>query len=99
MGRKRRPLTAKEHEFYAGFKQIYPPPLTPENVVGCRIRIHGDHPWAGHEGTVVSMDHTLAGWGLRVNLDCGESCFVFRPTEGTITRRAIQQKIGEGVEP
>ncbi len=46
--------------------------------VGKQVRICGDHPHTGKKGEVVSLDHTHAGYGFKVDLEDGESCYVFK---------------------
>lgn len=46
-----------------------------------RVQIVGDHPWAGHTGTVVEAKWLAGAEALHVELDRGdqgvEGCFVF----------------------
>jgi hypothetical protein len=49
-----------------------------ENLIGKRVSITGSHPWAGESGVVESVQTTAFGkTGMVVNLDSGNSCFVF----------------------
>lgn len=54
-----------------------------EELIGQRGTIVGDHPWAGHHGTIVRGELTIVGYGVVVKLDDshdsphGEECFVF----------------------
>lgn len=43
------------------------------------VKIIGtDHPHSGSCGTVVSVDYTSVGYGLKIELLDGESCYVFK---------------------
>ena len=47
---------------------------------GKRVLIIGKHPWAGKTGVITGAEQTCTGkWGLVVELDNGQSCFVFKP--------------------
>lgn len=50
--------------------------------IGKRVKIVGiDHPHRGASGVCVDVEYTHVGWGIRINLEYGESCFVFKGTE------------------
>lgn len=65
----------RERDFFASFKQVYPPARKLE--IGSRVHIVGDHPHAGRTGTAEAVESTLAGVGLLVRFDDGDGCFVF----------------------
>lgn len=54
-----------------------------DELIGQRGTIVGDHPWAGHHGTIVRGELTIVGYGVVVKLDDshdsphGDECFVF----------------------
>ncbi len=49
-----------------------------ESLIGKRVIITGDHPWAGETGVVEAVKTTSFGkTGMIVTLDNGNSCFVF----------------------
>lgn len=50
-------------------------------MIGKRVLIQGKHPWSGEVGTITGADKTPVGYGLRVQLDNGMSCFVFKMGE------------------
>jgi hypothetical protein len=52
-----------------------------QQLIGKRVLLKGKHPWAGETGTIEREDKTPVGYGLRVNLDNGMSCFVFKMNE------------------
>jgi hypothetical protein len=51
--------------------------------VGDPVAIIGDHPHAGEQGTLESVERTICGHGLKIRLDnCvhgTDACFVFEP--------------------
>ena len=53
-----------------------------KRIIGKRVRIIGDHPHSGESGVVAGLENTIAGPGLRVELDnCPHgtaACFVFK---------------------
>lgn len=51
-----------------------------------RVLLKGDHPHAGKCGVVRSTEfaHAIRKWGFIVDLDDGDSCFVFHPKEWSI---------------
>lgn len=54
---------------------------TEKDLKDRRVKIVGAHPHAGKAGTTTTIEKTLAGWGLKVALDEGGSCLVFRSDE------------------
>ena len=55
-----------------------------KTYIGKRVRIVGEHPHTGKTGTVVGIQHTLAGYGYKIDLDDKSSasgCFVFSMLE------------------
>lgn len=65
--------------------QALPPAVarTAKQFIGKRVLIVGDHPHANKTGTVDRIEWiwTLEKWGFVVNLDDGQSCFVFNGRE------------------
>ena len=54
--------------------------ISENDIVGRRCVIRGKHPHAGKAGKTVSIDQlATGGYGLKVELDSGESCYVFGP--------------------
>lgn len=50
--------------------------------IGAKVLITGiKHPWRGESGVVSSMDHTAIGFGMKVDLENGESCYVFKGSD------------------
>jgi ATP-dependent Lon protease len=50
-----------------------------KDMIGKKLLIVGKHPHKDSVGTVVGFDYTNAGPGMRVKLDNGLECFVFKP--------------------
>lgn len=48
------------------------------DIVSKRVLIRGDHPWAGEAGVVQDVEKTSAGTALKINLDSGLACMVFK---------------------
>ena len=50
--------------------------------VGKRVKIIGiNHPHRGESGECADVEYTNAGWGIRIILENGEGCFVFKGTD------------------
>ena len=50
--------------------------------IGKRVKIIGiNHPHRGDSGTCADVEYTHAGWGIRINLENGDGCFVFKRTD------------------
>lgn len=50
--------------------------------IGKRVKIVGtDHPHRGESGECADVEYTPVGWGIRINLENGEGCFVFKGTD------------------
>ena len=50
-----------------------------DNVwTGKNVKIIGEHSHEGEIGIVEGFEHTLAGWGMRIKLENGGGCFVFK---------------------
>ena len=63
--------------------------------MGRKVKIiDRSHPWTGETGTVKSIDKTLAGYGMRIELDNGVNCFVFKTSDISILKKNIAN--GEG---
>ena len=54
--------------------------------IGQRIVLKGKHQHAGEEGIIISEERTLIGYGFRVELDKGGSCFVFSGSQYSVKR-------------
>lgn len=55
------------------FKDVY---------IGKRVKIIGvHHPHCGESGVCADVEYTHVGWGIRINLENGEGCFVFKGTD------------------
>jgi hypothetical protein len=58
--------------------------VSEEELIGARVLLKGDHPWAGHSGTVVRFGNTILGRYPVVRLDdrddvpYGRECFVMK---------------------
>jgi len=53
-----------------------------EKWMNAEVEIIGiKHPWAGCKGVVISFDHTNAGVGMKVKLENGFECYVFKGTD------------------
>ena len=47
--------------------------------IGKRVKIVGiAHPHRGRSGECVSVEYTHVGWGIRINFEDGDGCFVFK---------------------
>ncbi len=57
-------------------RSVLQTPLLSE-FIGKRVLITGDHPWSDSLGELLSIEHTLAAWGIRIALDGGDQCFMF----------------------
>lgn len=50
--------------------------------IGCDVKIIGfDHPHFLSTGKVSSVDYTNVGFGMKVDLQNGESCYVFKGSD------------------
>lgn len=50
--------------------------------IGKRVKIIGiDHPHRGESGVCADVEYTHVGWGIRINLENGEGCLVFKGTD------------------
>lgn len=47
------------------------------SLIGARVLLLPDHPWAGEVGTVLRAEQTMVGVMLVVQLDNGQSAGVF----------------------
>ena len=55
-----------------------------KNYIGKRVRIVGEHPHKGKTGKVTAIEHTIAGYGYKIDLDdksIASGCFVFSMLE------------------
>jgi hypothetical protein len=64
--------------------------LEGKDVIGRRIRLLGDHPWAGNSAEVVAFDHI----GMRVKLIRGDAMdghesYVLKPSHFRQERKGI----------
>ena len=51
-------------------------------LIGKNVKIIGlNHPHRGSTGEIVTIDYTNAGWGVKVDLTNGLSCFCFKRTD------------------
>lgn len=48
------------------------------------IKNKADHPWHGETGVCEGAEKTLVGYGLKIKLDNGASCFIFDPKMLTV---------------
>ena len=46
--------------------------------IGSKVKIVGKHPHSGEHGTVESVEKTPVGPGIKIRLENGEGCFVFK---------------------
>lgn len=47
--------------------------------VGKRVKIIGaTHPHRGESGECIAVEYTNVGWGVRINLENGQSCYTFK---------------------
>jgi hypothetical protein len=47
--------------------------------IGKRVKIIGiNHPHRGESGQCMDVEYTNVGWGIRINIENGEGCFVFK---------------------
>lgn len=50
--------------------------------IGKRVKIVGiNHPHRGESGECVAVEYTHVRWGIKINLENGEGCFVFKGTD------------------
>jgi hypothetical protein len=55
--------------------------MASEPIVGDRVRLRGDHPWAGHAGHLVKYEQVSGVRAPRVRLDNGMEVFVFESSQ------------------
>lgn len=50
--------------------------------IGKRVKIVGsEHPHRGKSGKCSDVEYTSVGWGIRIDLENGEGCFVFKGSD------------------
>ena len=59
---------------------------------GRRVEFKGKHPHSGECGTIIGGDHTLAGPGYVVEMECGERCFLFDPDKEAVLLSTTAKK-------
>ena len=51
-------------------------------LIGKHVKVVGvNHPHNGSTGKIVDIEYTNSGWGTKIDLDNGLSCFCFKRTD------------------